>query len=204
MVKSEGAIDPTGAADPGARPGFGAGGWARIGLVAAVALGGWGWGAWEHFVMRPRIEDITRITFTLGLVDRFDDTDAHRAYVQLASDMKPWWDQIDELQRRIQAATSDEAREPLIAERDASLITFIRDHGLTAKTDLLIRSFDEFTRCLNTGVCDPDVLDKAISIDVKRIYRTFRPYMLMKRGDGKVEDKDFGKELEDLFFRFVG
>lgn len=170
--------------------------------IAGVSLGGWAWGAWEHFVAAPHSRDVARITYTLELIDRFDDTEAHRAYVQLASDMKPWWDQIEDLQRRIQAAAGDDAREALIAERDASLLAFIRDQGLGPRIDLLIAAFDEFMRCLDTGVCDQDVIDKAIGIDVKRIYRTFRPYILMRRTTGG--DAGYGKDLEDLFFRFLG
>lgn len=173
-------------------------------VIAAVAAAGWGWGAWEHFVVNPRAQDIARITYTLDLVDRFDDAEAHKAYVQLASDMKPWWDSIEDLQRRIQAAPGDDIRDQLIAERDASLLVFVRDHDLEPRIDLLIGSFDEFTRCLNAKVCDQDVLDKAIGIDVRRIYRTYRPYILAKRTSGRPADHDFGRDLEDLFFRFVG
>lgn len=175
----------------------------RDASLAGVALAGWGWGAWEHFVATPRIQDVARVTYSLALVDRFDDTEAHRVYVRLASDMKPWWDEIDDLQRRIQGATSDEAREALIAERDVSLLAFIRSRDLPPKIDVLIHSFDEFLRCLDTQVCDQDVLDKAIGIDVRRIYRTFRPYILSRRNGGG-EDATYGKELEELFFRFLG
>ncbi len=177
--------------------------WAKAGAIGLVAAAGWAWGAWEHFVAAPHSRDVARITYSLTLVDRFDGGEAHRAYVQLAADMKPWWDQIDDLQRRIQAAVADDAREALIAERDASLLGFIRDRGLAPKIDLLVRSFDEFLRCLDTAVCDQDVLDKALGIDVKRIYRTFRPYILAKRSSGG-SDATFGKELEDLFFRLLG
>lgn len=176
---------------------------ARWGALAVVALGGWTWGAWEHFVAAPSDQEVARVTFSLAMVDRFDDTEAHRAYVQLAGDMKPWWESIDSLQHRIQTATTDEAREALIAERDASLLAFIQDRGLVQKVDLLVRSFDEFLRCLDTRVCDRDVLDKAIGIDVKRIYRTFRPYILSRRAAGG-EGAAYGKELEELFFRFLG
>jgi hypothetical protein len=175
--------------------------WAVTTVIAVVALGGWAWGAWEHFVAAPRTQNIVRITYTLDLIDRFDDTDAHKAYVQLASDMKPWWDRIEDLQRLIQATPGDEAREALIAERDASLLAFIKDQNLGPKIDLLTGAFDEFIRCLDTAVCDLDVLDKAIGIDVKRIYRTYRPYILMKRAGG---DAGYAKDLEDLFFRFLG
>ena len=176
--------------------------WARAGAIVVVSLAGWAWGAWEHFVATPHSRDVARATYSLTLVDRFADGEAHRAYVQLASDMKPWWDRIEDLQRRIQATTADEAREALIAERDASLLGFIDERGLGPKIDRLVRSFDEFLRCLDTEVCDQDVLDKAIGIDVKRIYRTFRPYILAKRNGGNG-DPAFGKELEELFFRFL-
>jgi hypothetical protein len=179
----------------------GAWSWLRIGAIAAVALAGWGWGAWEHFVAAPRTQNITRITYTLDLIDRFDDTEAHKAYVQLATDMKPWWDQIEDLQRRIQSTPGDDIREALIAERDASLLAFIESHDLGPKIDLLIGAFDEFVRCLDTTVCDQDVLDKAIGIDVKRIYRTYRPYILARRARGETA---YAKDLEDLFFRFLG
>lgn len=176
---------------------------ARVGVIAVFALAGWGWGAWEHFVVAPHVKDLARVTYTLDLVDRFDDTEAHRAYIQLALDMKPWWDQIEDLQRRIQSTTADDAREALIAERDASLLAFIREHQLAPRIDVLVRSFDEFIRCLDTRVCDLDVLDKAMGIDVKRIYRTFRPYILARRAQGGA-DATYGKELEELFFRFIG
>lgn len=176
---------------------------ARVGAIAVFALAGWGWGAWEHFVVAPHVKDLARVTYTLDLVDRFDDTEAHRAYIQLALDMKPWWDQIEDLQRRIQSTTADDAREALIAERDASLLAFIREHQLAPRIDVLVRSFDEFIRCLDTRVCDLDVLDKALGIDVKRIYRTFRPYILARRAQGGA-DATYGKELEELFFRFIG
>jgi hypothetical protein len=175
--------------------------WFATAVIAVFALGGWVWGAWEHFVAAPRTQNIVRITYTLDLIDRFDDTEAHKAYVQLASDMKPWWDRIEDLQRRIQATPGDDAREALIAERDASLLAFIKEQNLGPKIDLLTGAFDEFVRCLDTAVCDLDVLDKAIGIDVKRIYRTYRPYILMRRASG---DAGYAKELEDLFFRFLG
>lgn len=173
----------------------------RLVGVIVLASGGWLWGAWEHFVAAPGSRDVARVTLSLDMVDRFADTEAHRVYVQLAADMKPWWESIDDLQRRIQAAPNEEARDALIAERDASLLAYVHDHGLERKLDLLISSFDDFVRCLDTGACDQDILDKSIGIDVRRIYRTFRPYILMKRGGG---DPRFGKDLEDLFFRFLG
>jgi hypothetical protein len=177
---------------------------ARWVVVCVIGAGGWAWGAWEHFVVLPNSADVTRIATSLEVADRFADTPAYRAYLELADDMKPWWDSIDDIQRRIQAATDDDARDALIAERDASLVNFVTDHRLIDKIDLLIGSFDEFTRCLDTSRCDEETIARAISIDVKRIYRTYRPYLLHRRADGRPEDRDYGRHLEDLYFRFVG
>lgn len=172
-------------------------------VAVVLAVGGWSWAAWEHFVRVPAAENTARVAYALDLIDRFDDTTAHKAYVDLASDMKPWWDAIDDLQRRIQTAPNDEARDALIAEREASLITFVETHDLSAKVDLLIGSFDMFTRCLVASVCDEAVVERAISIDVKRIWRTFRPWVQHRRGAGSG-DRAYGRDLEDLYFRFVG
>ena len=178
----------------------------RLGATAivVVAVGGWIWGAWEHFVVVPQATNTARVAYALELVDRFDDTPAHLAYVQLASDMKPWWDSIDDLQRRIQAAENDEARDMLISERDASLAAFIQDKKLGDKIDLLINAFDTFTRCIAAEACDAEIVQRAIAIDVKRIWRTYRPYILNRRASERPEDKDFGRPLEELYFRFVG
>ena len=169
-----------------------------------LALSGWSWAAWEHFVVLPRAMSTAKISYALQLVDQFDDTNAHRAYVQLSSDLKPWWDEIEPLQRRIQAAKDDDTRDGLIAERDASLIVFLRDHRLTDKVDLLVSSYDVFTRCLAAAACDDETIQRAIAVDVKRIWRTFRPWILEKRASGKAEDKDFGRPLEELYFHVVG
>lgn len=170
--------------------------------VALVGAVGWGFAAWEHFVAVPAAANTARVAFALDLVDRFDDTPAHKAYVELAADMKPWWSAIDALQHRLQAATSDEDRDRLIAERDASLVAFIQDRKIAEKIDLLIGSFDTFTRCLAAAVCDGDIVERSISIDVKRIWRTFRPWVQHRREvDG---DRGYGRDLEDLYFRFVG
>ncbi len=169
-----------------------------------VALSGWTWAAWEHLVVLPRAVSTAKISYALQLVDQFDDTTAHLAYVQLSSDLKPWWDEIEPLQRRIQTAKDDEARDGLIAERDASLIVFLRDHHLTDKVDLLVASYDVFTRCLAAAACDDETIQRAIAVDVKRIWRTFRPWILEKRASGKAEDKDFGRPLEELYFHVVG
>jgi hypothetical protein len=118
--------------------------------------------------------------------------------------MKPWWDEIEDMQRQIAATTDDDARAKLIATRDETLLTFIRDHDLAARIDMLIASFNSFKRCLDVDACDDDALRKSISIDVKRIYRTFRPYIESLRASGKPGSGDFGRDLEDLFFEFVG
>ncbi len=173
-----------------------------VAVVALIGAVGWGLAAWEHFVAVPAAANTARVAFALDLVDRFDDTPAHKAYVELAADMKPWWSAIDGLQHRLQAATSDEERDRLIAERDASLVAFIQDKKIAEKVDLLIGSFDTFTRCLAAAVCDGDIVERSISIDVKRIWRTFRPWVQHRRDvDG---DRAYGRDLEDLYFRFVG
>lgn len=173
-----------------------------VAVVALMGAVGWGLAAWEHFVAVPAAANTARVAFALDLVDRFDDTPAHKAYVALAADMKPWWSAIDDLQHRLQAATGDEDRDRLIAERDASLVAFIQDKKIAEKVDLLIGSFDTFTRCLAAAVCDGDIVERSISIDVKRIWRTFRPWVQHRRDvDG---DRAYGRDLEDLYFRFVG
>jgi hypothetical protein len=175
---------------------------AAFGCVALVATGGWGWGAFEHFVRVPAAQETQRIAYTLDLVDRFYEMPAHDAYMRLSDDLKPWWSTIEPIQREIAAAKDDETRNALIAKRDASLDAFIREKGLAPRIDLLVQSFDQFTRCLGLKICDENILRGAISIDVKRIYRTFRPYILKRREGTLVEDKEFGRDLEDLFFRF--
>lgn len=171
-------------------------------LLGLFAVAGWSWAGWEHFVRVPTAANTARVAYALDLVDRFDDTPAHKAYVDLATDMKPWWDAIEDLQRRIQTAPTDETRDALITERDASLIAFVDSHDLAPKIDLLIGSFDMFTRCLVSSVCDEAVVERAISIDVKRIWRTFRPWVVHRRTIGG--DRAYGRDLEDLYFRFVG
>lgn len=181
------------------------GGGGRGALLAATLIAGAGWATagWEHFVAVPRAANTARVAYALDLVDRFDDTPAHRAYVALATDMKPWWEAIEDLQHRIQNAPDDAGRDALIAERDASLVAFVEAHALAPKIDLLIGSFDTFTRCLVAQVCDEAIVEQAISVDVKRIWRTFRPWILHRRNatDG---DRSYGRDLEDLYFRFVG
>ena len=177
----------------------------RAGVAALVALaaGGWGLAGWQHFVALPRAESTARVAYALDLVDRFDDLPAHRAYVELAADMKPWWTAIEDLQHRIQTATGDDQRDQLIAERDASLVGFVETQKLSGKLELLVASFDMFTRCLTAQVCDEATLERAISIDVKRIWRTFRPWILHRREAGEAS-RGFGRELEMLYLRFVG
>ncbi|TPQ50387.1 hypothetical protein C2U72_13725 [Prosthecomicrobium hirschii] len=146
-----------------------------------------------------------RVSVALDLVDRFSDGDAQRAYVKLSDDLKPWWDMIQDQQRKIMAATVESEREALIASRDELLLAFIRDHNLAAPIDQLVDSFEPFDRCLTVHACDEDVIRRSIAIDVKRLYRTFKPYIQAKRDAPKPEerDKDFGKGLESLFFRFL-
>jgi len=173
-----------------------------FGLTLAAAIGGWGTAGYVYFVAMPEVAGAHKVAYALDLVDRFGESPAHQIYMQLGDDMKPWWDQIDETQRQIAAATDDAAREKLIAARDETLIGFIRGHGLSHQIDQLISAFGTFNRCLAIAACDEDALRKSISIDVKRIYRTFRPYIEQIRTEPGRDD--FGRDLEDLFFRFVG
>lgn len=173
-------------------------------LAAVLAVGGWGTAAYLYFVSMPAAMNAHKVAFTLELVERFGDSPAHQVYMKLSDDMKPWWDSIEDMQRQIAATTDDAAREKLIARRDETLITFIREHYLSNQIDLLISSFSRFNRCLAVNACDEDTVRKSISIDVKRIYRTFRPYIESVRASGRAGTDDFGRDLEDLFFRFVG
>jgi hypothetical protein len=175
-----------------------------LGFAVVVALGGWGTAGYLYFVALPDVATAHKVAYALELVDRFGDSPAHQVYMQLADDMKPWWDQIDEMQRKIATATDDDVREKLIAQRDETLVTFIHEHYLSNRIDMLITSFGQFNRCLDIGACDEDALRKSISIDVKRIYRTFRPYIEAVRASNEPGREYFGRDLEDLFFRFVG
>jgi hypothetical protein len=177
----------------------------QIGGVAAGAVAAVGWctAAYLYFVAMPDAIDAHKVAYTLELVERFGDSPAHQVYMKLSDDMKPWWDSIEETQRQIAATTDESAREKLIAKRDETLIVYIRTHYLANQIDLLINSFSRFNRCLALNACDQDTLKKAISIDVKRIYRTFRPYIESVRGSGRAGTDDFGRDLEDLYFRFV-
>lgn len=198
---------PVSAKNP--KPASGAAGRKRtlwtIGGVAAgaVAVAGWGTAAYLYFVAMPNAIDAHKVAYTLELVERFGDSPAHQVYMKLSDDMKPWWDSIEETQRQIAATTDEATREKLIAKRDETLIAYIRSHYLANQIDLLINSFSRFNRCLTLNACDEDTLKKAISIDVKRIYRTFRPYIESVRTSGRAGTDDFGRDLEDLFFRFV-
>lgn len=173
--------------------------------IAVFAAAGWGWGAWERFVEIPGALAGQRIATALELVDKFALSEAQRSYVKLSDDLKPWWDMIQDKQRRIMAETRDAEREALIAARDELLLAFIRDKDLGPSIELLVDSFEQFDRCLTVDACDEDILRKSIAIDVKRIYRTFKPYIQAKREAGNGDErKDFGKGLEGLFFRFLG
>ena len=175
-----------------------------FGVAIFAAISGWGAAGYLYFVALPTAASAHKIADTLDLVDRFEESPAHDVYMQLGDDMKPWWDQIDDMQRHIAATADDGAREKLIAQRDDTLITFIHAHLLSSRIDMLIGSFNQFNRCLAIGACDEDALRKSISIDVKRIYRTFRPYIESVRASNQAGKDDFGRDLEDLFFRFVG
>lgn len=177
-----------------------------VGGVAGgiVGVAGWCAAAYLYFVAMPDAIDAHKVAYTLELVERFGDSPAHQVYMKLSDDMKPWWDSIEETQRQIAATTDEDAREKLIAKRDETLIVYIRAHYLSNQIDLLINSFSRFNRCLALNACDQETLKKAISIDVKRIYRTFRPYIESVRTSGRAGTDDFGRDLEDLFFRFVG
>ena len=175
----------------------------RLGLQAALvaAVGGWAAAGYLYFIAMPALVNTHKVAYTLDLIDHFEDSPAHQVYMQLGDDLKPWWDQIEELQRKIASATDDDARAKLISDRDETLIAYLNQRSLTSQTDLLINAFSPFKRCLDVDACDDDVLRKSISIDVKRIYRTFRPYIEAVRSQPGKES--FGRDLEDLFFRFV-
>ena len=175
-------------------------------FAAVLAFGSLGWGvaAYVQFVELPRVANSHRVAYTLDLVDRFGDSAAHQAYMRLGESMKPWWEQIDELQRQIANTSQEEARATLIAHRDEMLLAFIREHKLEADIDLLVGSFDIFARCIAIEACDEDALRKSVGVDIKRIYRTFRPYMQSVRDSGRPGADDFGHDLEDLYGRFVG
>jgi hypothetical protein len=176
------------------------------GLLAALVLfgiGGWSWGAYERFIEVPAAAALQKVSTTLDLVDRFSDSEAQRAYTRLSDELKAWFDTIEEQQRAIVAAENDAAREPLIAKRDLSLLQFIENRNLAGDIDTLLDGFDGFERCLAANACDEGVLRKSISIDVKRVYRTFKPFILSRR-EKVPDDKDLGKSLEALYFRFVG
>lgn len=173
-------------------------------LALILGLSGWATAAYLYFVAIPSAASQQKVAYALDLVDRFGDSQAHQAYMRLGDEMKPWWDGIDELQRQIAATASEDARAILIAKRDAMLLKFIHDQNLATDIDLLVASFDQFERCLHVDACDEETLRRSISVDIKRIYRTFRPYIQTVRDSGKPGAEDFGRDLEDLFFRFVG
>jgi hypothetical protein len=172
-------------------------------VTAVVACVGWATAGYLYFFALPDIANAHKVAYTLELVDRFSESPAHQVYMQLSDDMKPWWEAIEDMQRQIAATTDDDAREKLISNRDATLIAFIREHYLANRIDMLINAFGSFKHCLDVDACDDDALRKSIAIDVKRIYRTFRPYIEFVRASGKHGADEFGKDLEGLFFRFA-
>ncbi|MEJ1157881.1 DUF4760 domain-containing protein [Prosthecomicrobium sp. N25] len=177
---------------------------AVLGLTL-FATAGWGWAAYERFVEVPHAAARQRVATSLDLLDKWADGEAQRAYVKLSEELKPWWTMIQDQQRRIMAARSDQERDALIASRDDLLLAFIREHDLAASVELLVDAFDQFDRCITLDACDEEIIRKSIAIDVKRIYRTFKPFIQARRDTDNTgeRDKDFGKGLEDLFFRFL-
>jgi hypothetical protein len=174
---------------------------AVLGGLVLVAAIGWGLAVYVHFVQLPKARLHARAATTLELVDRFYDSPAEKAYARLGDTLKPWWDAIEETQRKILAAKSDEEKLPLIQKRDEQLVAFIKERGLSGDVDLIVTSFDQFTRCLRADACDEEILRGTIGIDVRRLYRTFKPWIQAQRDAG---DREYGRPLEDLFFRFVG
>jgi hypothetical protein len=173
------------------------------GLILVFALSGWAAAAYVYLVRLPEAANAQKVAYALDLVDRFGDSPPHQAYMRLGEELKPWWTEIEDLQRQIANAPNDDARAPLINHRDQMLMEFIAQHKLSTDIDLLISSFDQFQRCLQIAACDEDALRKSIAVDVKRIYRTFRPYIQSVRDSGRPGAEDYGRDLEDLFFRFV-
>jgi hypothetical protein len=169
--------------------------------LAALAVVGWGLAGYVYFVELPKARIHTRTAMTLEMVDRFYDSPAEKAYERLGEALKPWFAAIEDMQRKIMAARSDDEKLPLIQKRDQMLIEFIREHGLSGDVDQIVASFDQFTRCISADLCDSDVLRGTIGPDVRRLYRTFKPWIQSRRDGG---EGDYGRPLEDLFFRFIG
>lgn len=189
-----GAAEPRAARQVTVHAGFAAG----VGLFAVL---GWGLAAYVHFVELPEARLHARAATTLELVDRFYASQAEKAYARLGEALKPWWEAIEETQRKILSARGDDERLPLIQKRDEQLVGFIREHKLAGDVDMIVTSFEQFTRCLQADACDEEILRGTIGIDVRRLYRTFKPWIQAQRDAG---DRDYGRPLEDLFFRFIG
>ncbi|NLH80160.1 MAG: hypothetical protein GX458_04845, partial [Phyllobacteriaceae bacterium] len=51
--------------------------------ACVVAVTGWTAAGYERLVAVPHAADTARVAYALDLVDRFDDTPAHKAYVEL-------------------------------------------------------------------------------------------------------------------------
>lgn len=172
-------------------------------MLLLIALGGWGTYAFDKLFSADVATERQQISYTEDVLSTFQISPGYRAYSDLATALKPWWDEIRPLQTSIMETGDDARKAELIAERDQSLITFLKTRELTAPADSLIRSFERFSRCLDTDLCHRDLLRRSIEIDVKLIYRTFRPYIRAVRERGGVE-RSFGRGLETLYYDLVG
>lgn len=177
-------------------------GWRDL-LLVAVAVAGWAAFAFDQAHDAGVASERRRIAYTEDMLDNFAESQANEAYRALSAALKPWWDAIRPLQGRILAAASEEEKSRLIAERDASLVAFVRANRLDGQIAALLGYFERFNRCLQTELCDADILRRSIEIDVKLIYRTFRPWILAVREADPRADQ-FGRDLEALYLRFLG
>ncbi len=168
-----------------------------------VALTGWGVYTFDKLFGADVAAERQQIAYTEDLLSTFQVSPGYRAYTDLSSALKPWWDAIRPLQSSIMETGDDARKAELIAERDQSLIAFLRSRELNGPADALIRSFERFSRCLDTDLCHRDLLRRSIEIDVKLIYRTFRPYIRAVRERGGV-DRSFGRGLETLYYDLIG
>ena len=172
-------------------------------VLLLIALTGWGTYAFDTLFGADVATERQQIAYTEDVLSTFQLSPGYRAYTDLATALKPWWDEIRPIQTSILETGDDARKAELIAARDQSLITFLKARDLTAPADSLIRSFARFSRCLDTDLCHRDLLRRSIEIDVKLIYRTFRPYIRAVRERGGVE-RSFGRGLETLYYDLVG